>query len=53
MNFICNFPFFSILLSLFSGTICSVLPGKAAKVVNRVVIAVIGVMSAVLLLYLL
>ncbi|MDE7233360.1 MAG: sodium:proton antiporter [Lachnospiraceae bacterium] len=53
MDFICNFPFFSILLSLFSGTICSVLPGRAAKIVNRVVIAVIGVMSAVLLLYLL
>ncbi len=53
MDFICNFPFFSILLSLFSGTICSVLPGRAAKLVNRIVIAVIGVMSAILLLYLL
>lgn len=53
MDFICNFPFFSILLSLFSGTICSVLPAKAAKVVNRVVITVIGLLSAVLLVYLL
>lgn len=53
MNFICNFPFFSILLSLFSGTICSVLPAKAAKVVNRAVIIVIGLLSAILLLYLL
>ncbi|MDE6318219.1 MAG: sodium:proton antiporter [Lachnospiraceae bacterium] len=53
MDFICNFPFFSILLSLFSGTICSVLPAKAAKVVNRVVITVIGLLSAALLVYLL
>ena len=53
MNFICNFPFFSILLSLFSGTICSVLPAKAAKVVNRAVIIAVGLMSAVLLFYLL
>lgn len=52
MNFICNFPFFSILLSLFSGTVCSILPGKAAKIVNRVVIIAIGIMSAVLLVYL-
>lgn len=53
MDFICNFPFFSILLSLFSGTICSILPGKAAKIVNRVVIIAVGVMSGILLLYLL
>lgn len=53
MNFICNFPFFSILLSLFSGTVCSVLPAKAAKVVNRVVIIVVGLLSLCLLLYLL
>ena len=53
MDFICNFPFFSILISLFSGTICSVLPAKAAKAVNRLVIAAVGLMSAVLLLYLL
>lgn len=53
MDFVCNFPFFSILLSLFSGTICSILPGKAAKVVNRIVIVAVGVMSGVLLVYLL
>lgn len=53
MDFICNFPFFSILLSLFSGTICSILPGKAAKIVNRVVIIAVGVMSGILLVYLL
>lgn len=53
MDFVCNFPFFSILISLFSGTICSVLPEKAAKAVNRIVIAAVGIMSGILLLYLL
>lgn len=53
MDFICNFPFFSILLSLFSGTICSILPGKAAKIVNRVVIITVGILSGILLVYLL
>lgn len=53
MNFVCNFPFFSILISLFSGTVCSVLPGKAAKWVNTFVIVIVGAMSAVLLGYLL
>lgn len=53
MDFVCNFPFFSILISLFSGTICSILPEKAAKAINRIVIAAVGVMSGILLLYLL
>lgn len=51
MNFACNIPFFSILLSLFSGTICSVLPGKAAKWVNTAVIVIVAVISAFLLRY--
>lgn len=51
MDFVCNIPFFSILLSLFSGTICSVLPGKAAKWVNTAVIVTVAVMSAFLLRY--
>ncbi len=53
MDFVCNFPFFSILLSLFSGTICSILPGRAAKIVNRLVITAIAIMSGILLVYLL
>lgn len=52
MSFVCNFPFFSILLSLFSGTVCSMLPEKAAKIVNRVVIIIVGILSAILLVYL-
>ncbi len=52
MEFIQNFPFFSIILSMFSGIISSVLPGKAAKWLNTVVITVVGGLSAVLLVYL-
>lgn len=53
MEFVQNFPFFSILLSLFSGTVTSMLNGKWAKRVNAFVISAITVMSAVLLVYLL
>lgn len=52
MDFIQNFPFFSIILSMFSGTVCSVLPGKIARWVNAAVITIIGALSLVLLLYL-
>ncbi len=51
MDFVQNFPFISILLSLFSGTICSMLPGKVAKWVNTMVIVSVGIMSAILLGY--
>ncbi|MBD5105558.1 MAG: sodium:proton antiporter [Lachnospiraceae bacterium] len=53
MDFVQNIPFFSILLSLFSGTITSMLSGKWAKRWNAFMITVIGVMSAILLAYLL
>ncbi len=52
MNFIQNFPFFSIILSMFAGTISSVLPSKAAKWLNTVVITIIGMLSLILLVYL-
>lgn len=52
MDFIKNFPFFSIMLSMFSGTVCSILPGKAAKWVNTIVITAVGVLSGILLSYL-
>lgn len=53
MDFVQNFPFFSIILSMFSGTVSSVLPRKAAKWLNTAVICIVGAMSAVLLVYLL
>lgn len=37
---------------MFSGTVCSVLPGKIAKWVNTAVITVVGALSAILLVYL-
>ncbi len=51
MDFVQNFPFFSILLSLFSGPLSSVLNAKWAKRVNAAVITVIGCMSAAVLVY--
>ncbi|MCR5733831.1 MAG: sodium:proton antiporter [Lachnospiraceae bacterium] len=49
MGFIDNFPFFSIMLSMLSGIISSVLPKKAAKWLNAIMISVVFVMSSVLL----
>ena len=38
MEFVQNMPFFSIMISMFSGIVSSVLPGKAARRVNTVMI---------------
>lgn len=51
MDFIKNFPFFSIILSMFSGIISSVLGAKAARRLNTAVIVAVGVMSGATLLY--
>ena len=53
MAFVQNVPFFSIILSMFSGIISSVLPEKQAKWLNTAVITLVGAMSAWLLSYLL
>lgn len=53
MEFVQNVPFFSIMISMFSGTISSVLPAKPAKWLNTFVITVVGLMSAWLLVWLL
>lgn len=52
MEFVQNVPFFSIMISMFSGIISSVLPGKYARRLNAVIITVVGVMSAWLLVWL-
>ena len=52
MAFVQNFPFFSIILSMFAGIVSSVLPAKAAKWLNTFVISAVGVMSLVLLRFL-
>lgn len=51
MELVQNFPFISIILALFSGPLCSILGGKAAKRVNTAVIVIIGIMSAMVLAF--
>lgn len=51
MAFVQNFPFISIILSLFSGPLCSVLDGKWAKRVNTAVIVITGFLSAAVLAF--
>ena len=52
MAFVQNVPFFSIMLSMFSGIVSSVLKEKAARRINAVMITVVGAMSAWLLVWL-
>lgn len=51
MDLVQNIPFFSIMISMFSGIISSVLPGKAARRLNAAVITIVGAMSAYLLVW--
>lgn len=53
MAFVQNFPFISILLSLFAGPISSVLDKKRSKMLNLFVIVAIGFMSAAVLMFVL
>ncbi|MGN0242468.1 MAG: complex I subunit 5 family protein [Lachnospiraceae bacterium] len=53
VNFYQNIPFFCIIVSMLSGTVSSVLNGKWAKRLNMFVVSVVGILSAVLLYYLL
>lgn len=51
MTFVQNFPFFSILLCLLSGVVCSILPRKAARAVNTGLIIIAGIMSFCTMLF--
>lgn len=51
MAFVQNVPFFSIMLSMFSGIVSSVLPGKFARRLNTAMITAVGAMSAWLLVF--
>lgn len=51
MEFVQNFPFICIILSLFSGPLSSILDGKKAKWVNLTVISLITAMSAAVLAF--
>ena len=46
MSFVQNFPFFSIILAMFSGIISSVLSGKKARNLTLMMIAVTTALSA-------
>lgn len=52
MSFVQNFPFFSIVLSMFGGILSAVLSGKWAKRFILFVITAVGFMSAFLLVFL-
>ena len=51
MSFVQNFPFFSIILAMFSGIVSSVLKGKKARVLSVCAISVIMALSAAVLAY--
>lgn len=51
MQFVQNFPCFSIMLCMFAGIISSVLKGKAAKILNVAVLLLNIVMSASVLIF--
>ncbi len=51
MAFVQNFPFFCIILTLFSGSVCAILKGKAARVINTALITIVGVMNACVLAF--
>lgn len=53
MDFVQNFPFFSILLSLGSGVLTSIMSKKIARVWNTFVLIAVTGMSAVLFAYML
>ena len=49
MELIQNVPFFSIMLSMFSGIVSAILPEKWAKWLNTAMIIVVGTLSGCLL----
>ena len=51
MPFVCNFPFFSIVLSMFCGIVSSVLSGKTAKKLSIGLLCVNLALSASVLAY--
>lgn len=51
MDFVRNFPFFCIILSMFAGIISSVLGSRAAKWLNTCLLVVVGLLSLATLMY--
>ena len=51
MELVQNVPFFSIMLSMFSGIVSSILPGPYARRLNAAMLATVGLMSGWLFLF--
>ena len=51
MDIVRNFPFFSIMICMFSAIVSSVLPAKAARYLTRIALMIVSVLSAVLLYF--
>ena len=51
LDFVQNFPCFSIVLCMFAGIVSSALKGKGAKILNICTLLAVTVMSAMVLLY--
>ena len=49
MDFVSNFPFFSIMICMFSAIVTFVLNGKAARHLTRIMLAVVNILSFILL----
>ena len=52
MNFMQNIPFFSIMIAMFSGIVTPALSWKMARKVNGFMVTIVGILSAILLVYL-
>lgn len=51
LDFIRNFPFFSIVIAMFSGILCSVLDGKKARRFTVCILGIISMLSLALCIY--
>ena len=49
MALVQNFPFFCIILTLFSGSVCAIIKGRAARVINTALISIVGLMNVCVL----
>lgn len=51
MAFVQNFPFFCIILTLFSGSVCAIVKEKAARTINTLLITIVGLLNVCVLIF--
>lgn len=51
MAFVQNFPFFCIILTLFSGSVCAIVKEKAARIINTLLISIVGLLNVCVLVF--